>query len=238
MELVGSKSKTVINTKIRGDVKVMFDYKNEIITLPITPGEIEISGAGNNETASIVKLGDINIIKTPGLKEISFSGILPFENNYPFIKTKSNFKSYEFYIEYFNKIRKDKSSVKLLIVGLGIDVNVSIEDFNYKFEAGSEDVSFEISLKEYKNSAIKTISIVQPPAPQTRPPGTDIVIGCDVIVNGRLHRDSYGSAPGQTRTNYRGKVNFTANGRSHPFHVTDPNGGWLGWVTASSVQRV
>ena len=65
-----------------------------------------------------------------------------------------------------------------------------------------------------------------------------IGIGSDVIVNGRLHRDSYGSGPGQMRTNYRGKVNFINMKGSHPYHVTQPDGGWLGWVTASSVRRV
>ncbi len=34
------------------------------------------------------------------------------------------------------------------------------------------------------------------------------MIGSDVIVNGRLHRDSYGKGPGQTRTNYKGKINL------------------------------
>ena len=62
--------------------------------------------------------------------------------------------------------------------------------------------------------------------------------GCSVIVNGRLHRDSYGSGPGMTLSNYRGKINFVQNGRSHPYHVTDPSGRWMGWVTASSVRVI
>ncbi|MDE7060884.1 MAG: hydrolase, partial [Lachnospiraceae bacterium] len=59
-----------------------------------------------------------------------------------------------------------------------------------------------------------------------------------VLVNGRLHRDSYGNGPGQTKNNYRGKINFINQKGSHPYHVTTPTGGWLGWVTADSVKGV
>ena len=47
--------------------------------------------------------------------------------------------------------------------------------------------------------------------------------------------DSYGAKPGKTFTNYKGKVNFINKKGTHPYHVTTPSGGWLGWVTAGSV---
>ena len=63
----------------------------------------------------------------------------------------------------------------------------------------------------------------------------DITVGCQVILNGRVHRDSYGSGPGMSFTNYRGKVNLINKHGSHPYHVTTPSGGWLGWVSKESV---
>ena len=53
-----------------------------------------------------------------------------------------------------------------------------------------------------------------------------------------MYRDSYGNGPGQMRSTYRGKINFINMSGSHPYHVTTPSGGWLGWVTADSVQGV
>ncbi len=66
----------------------------------------------------------------------------------------------------------------------------------------------------------------------------EIMIGSDVIVNGVLHRDSYGKGAGQSRNNYKGKVNLINKKGSHPYHVTTPEGAWLGWVTEGSVKGV
>ena len=73
------------------------------------------------------------------------------------------------------------------------------------------------------------------PAAKVTPTPKQITIGCDVVLNGRVHYDSYGAKPGKTFTNYRGKVNFINKKGSHPYHVTTPDGSWLGWVTAESV---
>ena len=62
-----------------------------------------------------------------------------------------------------------------------------------------------------------------------------ITIGCDVILNGRVQSDSYGSKPGKTFTNYRCKISLINKKGSHAYHVTTPDGSWLGWVTEESV---
>ena len=61
-----------------------------------------------------------------------------------------------------------------------------------------------------------------------------VTICCEMIVDRRLHGSSYGDASGQTRTNYRGKINFINLQGSHPYHITTPEGGGLtGWRLTS-----
>ena len=73
------------------------------------------------------------------------------------------------------------------------------------------------------------------PPPKKAVAPAEITQGCTVILNGRVHRDSYGSNPGKTFSNYKGKVNLINTKGTHPYHVTTPEGSWLGWVTKESV---
>ena len=132
-------------------------------------------------------------------------------------------------------------------------MKVSVENFSYYHQAGDhEDAYYSIDFKEYRDYHIKQIPInsssgqstatntptpakpvIPPPAKPATP--TQITKGCDVILNGRVYYDSYGSKPGKTFSNYRCKVNLINMKGTHPYHVTTPSGSWLGWVTKESV---
>lgn len=108
------------------------------------------------------------------------------------------------------------------------------------------DIMLSIKLKQYKVYSTKIVKIEK--AKEDTPKveviqeresdPKEIMIGSDVIVNGVLHRDSYGKGAGQSRNNYKGKVNLINKKGSHPYHVTTPEGAWLGWVTEGSVKGV
>lgn len=51
--------------------------------LPIPPAKMDIRIKNKNKTVNLINEGEINIIKTEGLKEISFELLLP-NSNYPF----------------------------------------------------------------------------------------------------------------------------------------------------------
>ena len=55
-----------------------------VIPLPITPAKISITTPSKNQTVTLINDGEINILKTPGLREISFDFLLP-QNKYPFM---------------------------------------------------------------------------------------------------------------------------------------------------------
>ena len=226
-------------------IGIFIEYDKEVIQFPINPEEINISIEGNNDKTEVVKLGEVNIIKDKKLSNIEFEGFFPFDNYHPAILTKNEFQPPKFYIDFIDKIRTNKSPIRLVISDLNINLMVSIDDFEYKHIAGTEDIDYSISFSEYKQLKVTPVTISNDVPNkdnnQSRPPSTEkkVTVGCEVIVNGRLHRDSFGKGPGKTLKNYYGKLNFVkTDNRSHPYHVTSLNGGWMGWVTKQSVKVI
>ena len=230
------------------DIGFFINYDGQVVQLPVNPEKVEVKFSGNNSTTEIIQLGEINLLKDRKLAEISFSSFFPQEDWFPAIKTRGQFKRPAFYKSFFEGIQKDKKPCRLIITGLNITMKTSVENFSYYHQGGDhEDAYYSLDFKEYRDYHITQIpvdpSLKRPTAPAKRPtpqparPATpaQITKGCNVILNGRVHYDSYGSKPGKTFSNYRGKVNFINMKGSHPYHVTTPSGGWLGWVTKESV---
>lgn len=227
------------------DIGFFINYNNLVVQLPVNPEKVEVRYDGNNRTTEIIKLGEINLLKDRKLAEISFKSFFPHDDWFPAVRTRGQFKPPDFYKKFFEGIQKDKKPCRLIITGLNITMKVSVENFSYYHQAGDhEDAYYSIDFKEYRdyhitqiptNSSSERSTATNTPAPAKPVTPTQITKGCDVILNGRVYYDSYGSKPGKTFSNYRGKVNLTNMKGSHPYHVTTPSGGWLGWVTKESV---
>lgn len=230
------------------DIGFFINYDGQVVQLPVNPEKVEVKFSGNNSTTEIIQLGEINLLKDRKLAEISFSSFFPQDDWFPAIRTRGQFKRPDFYKSFFEGIQEDKKPCRLIITGLNITMKTSVENFSYYHQGGDhEDAYYSLDFKEYRDYHITQIPIdpslkrptapAKSPTPQPAKPATpaQITKGCDVILNGRVHYDSYGSKPGKTFSNYKGKVNFINMKGSHPYHVTTPSGGWLGWVTKESV---
>ena len=228
------------------EIAFAFKYDKKVVLLPITPEDIEISYPGNNKTADVILLGEINLLKTRKLATFSIKSWFPDENWYPGIVTSGRFRKSSYYVNFFEKIRDEKKPCWFYIYGLNFSMQVSIESFTYSRKGGEhEDLYYTLSLKEYRPFSVRELpKIVQEESdevletldkktPTLEP--TEITIGSTVVVNGTLHRDSYGSNPGKTLHNYTGKVNLINKKGTHPYHITDTSGGWLGWVNNEAV---
>ena len=66
-----------------------YDFYFGTIRLPVTPAELTITTPSKNETVTLINDGEINIVKKQGLKEISFSFMLPHQK-YPFVKSQDD----------------------------------------------------------------------------------------------------------------------------------------------------
>lgn len=230
------------------------------LQLPIPPEKVEMTIKNQNTTIDLINDQEFNVLRKPGLTEISFEVLIP-QVKYPFASYPNGFKSGAYYIDQFEKLKTSLKPFQLIITRampngkllFDTNIKVSLEDYTIKEEASNGfDLVVSLNFKQYVEVATKIVKVtiddnrkkpVITPEAQARPASSSSTnvkptIGCDVIVNGRLHRDSYGAAPGQTRTNYKGKINFVNLKGSHPYHVTTPQGGWLGWVLPDAVKVI
>lgn len=133
-------------------------YNDRIIQLPVNPEDITISGSSSNDTTDTVGQGEISNIGFPGLKELTISSFFPKRyNGELYINTGGQFEEPEFYIKFFEDIKKDRKPFRLIITDLNINMLVSIESFSNTYAYGTDDVDYELELKEYKEHNIRIL---------------------------------------------------------------------------------
>lgn len=218
------------------------EYGAVTIQLPVNPEELTISRTANNNETEVVSLGSIVEIGEFGLKKFSIKSFLPawHKRNEPYVE-KGDFLPPRAVINWIAQFNNLKKPFRFILGGSDIIVNmlVTVESFDYTKQAGdTEDTYYELNLVEWVDYSPKTVTVNSGGTTNNNKPSTNqkITQGSIVIVNGRLHRDSYGSAPGVTERNARRKINFIEPSRPYPYHVTLLDGGWRGWVTADSVR--
>lgn len=143
-------------------IKLSFNNETEAFQFPILPESIEVSGASDNKTYTISKLGEINVINNMKLKEISFEGIFP-ARWFPACSVKENeLFPPKYYIDLIQKWRQEKKPMYLVMTGSTMNINmfVSIEDFSWSEKAGAVgDINFDISFLEYRSYAAKKVKV-------------------------------------------------------------------------------
>lgn len=143
-------------------ITLSFNNETEAFQFPILPESIEVSGASDNKTYTISKLGEINVINDMKLKEVSFEGIFP-ARWFPAcsVKEKELFPP-KHYIDLIEKWRGEKKPMRLVMTGSTMNINmlVSVEDFSWSEEAGAVgDINFDISFLEYRSYAAKKAKV-------------------------------------------------------------------------------
>ncbi|EKZ7015255.1 hypothetical protein QLI93_001612 [Listeria monocytogenes] len=225
-------------------IQFYLDVEGKRYILPVNPPEIKIKKSSNNTTIEVVKLGDVNQLGSKTLADFSISSFFPKNQKVSYINKKATKKTPTQWVKVIEDAKANNKRVRVIVTDTSINILSAIQDFEWGLVDSTGDIEFSISFKEYRNYSAKYVKTVKkkvstgknkrPKPPNNKP----IAIGCEVIVNGRLHRDSYGTGPGQTEVNALRKVNFMSKGKKCPYHVTTLNGGWRGWVTAGSVKRV
>ena len=150
----------------------MYVFKLGNLLLPVTPGSLELKIDNKNETISLINDGDVNVLKRPGLTEISFDALLP-NVEYPFAVYQNGFKPADHYTTWLKNKKNAAAPFQLQIgnqrgTSLGnsvystiLSITVALEGYTLKEDAErhGRDVYASVKLKEYKSIVTKKITL-------------------------------------------------------------------------------
>ena len=136
------------------------------LPLPIAPEKIEFSVPSMNKTVNLVDLGEINVVRTGGLKEISFEMLLP-SFKYPFANYSFGSFSTAQAIGYLEYLKQTGTTAYFIVTRCrkGIpswwtNIRVTLEDFKVIEDANNgTDVLVSINLKEYREYSTKLAEV-------------------------------------------------------------------------------
>lgn len=156
------------------DYYIQLSYNNraEYMYFPVNPETIEFADALDGSTHDVTGIGEINVIKSPRLREVSFSGIFPadyspyhiyYDARHSSIKEQYYDDPYE-YVKKIIRWMQTGKRARLFYSSARYTINmpVSIESFDWKEAAGQVgDIQYDIKLKEYKFYLPKKVELVK-----------------------------------------------------------------------------
>lgn len=120
------------------------------IVLPINPQAFKISNGMNNTSLLVHNLGEINLKGKRGLWSITLESFFPSQK-YDFAMD-SYHPPYEYYIKKLKALFVANTTVHLIITKTDINMYCTIESFEYGHEERNMDVSYSLTLKEYREA--------------------------------------------------------------------------------------
>ncbi len=161
----------------------MYEMYIQKILFPVAPGKLSVKINGKNKTVTLIKEGEVNLIKTTGLTDITIDELLlPMVQKYPFavyaerVETKkgssklkkTKFRNAKYYLDKLEAWKKKKEPVlfKLLRIrpdGKKLSMNTqfmcTIEDYEIIEDADKYgmDVCVKLKLKQYRYWGTKKV---------------------------------------------------------------------------------
>lgn len=185
-------------------IYLSYNNQEEGFQLPIVPGKIEINAGGKGETFDVSKLGEINVIKDPALKEYSFESFFPAS---PMPFTSGTVFEPSFYKDLIEKWMGTKRPIRFIFVGSTFEINTpaSIEQFDWSEQNGTVgDIFFSLKLKEYKFYSAQKVVVQQTTATPTG--STTAVAKKKARADSRNKPKTYTLKPGDTLIGVSRKV--------------------------------
>lgn len=144
-----------------------YDVYLDKVLLPVAPPKIKTDIRNKNKTIELINDGEVNLLKTPGLTEISFTILLP-NVKYPFGKYPDGFKNSAYFLGVFEQYKVSKKPFQFIIsrtlpngtVPFHTNLRMSLEDYSYEdTTAEGFDIKVTLNLKQYKDYGTKTVKI-------------------------------------------------------------------------------
>lgn len=136
--------------------------------LPLPPEKIPIKYTGQNKTATLINGEEINMIRPPGLAEISLDVVIP-QMDYPFAVWDGSFENAEDFLERLKELKEDGTTFEFIVIRDGpgnnsffdTNLDVTLEDYKVSDDVKEGvDLIVSLSLKEYKSYGTKIMNFV------------------------------------------------------------------------------
>lgn len=143
--------------------------------LPIPPQKIPIKYPGQNKTATLINGEEINIVRPPGLAEISIDVIIP-QMNYPCAMWDGSVDDAEDFINRLQDLKESGDSFEFIVIRDSFDTNmdVTLEDYKVSDDVKEgRDLVVSITMKEAKHYGTKVMNftiIPEQPVPAAAAP--------------------------------------------------------------------
>lgn len=218
-------------------------YKtSETIQLPVNPAELKLKYEGDDQSQTVVNLGEINRLGELKLVGIIIESVFPnYETTYT---ATSELQEPQFYIDYIRDVQDTKNHMQLVVANTKISMPMTVASFEYGFEDGfDEEYKYSLELKQYREFKVVKVSSSKKKKKKKSKKGKKRIsppkkfgVHSSVIVNGRLHMDSNGNGPGAYEKNVKRTVINIATGHKFPICV-GIGAAARGWVKKSDVRK-
>ena len=247
---------------------IYFTGSGGMVRLPINPEKLPVSRDNDNAEYNVLGIGPIMVPRTPKLKELSFSGLFPAEDN-P-----------DTYINFFESAMLNKSVLVYTPVRYYEDgrpfglsdsgMQCLVTEFKSEERGGETgDFYFDLTVTEYRDytpqrmqiatssasgaSNVATAALNATPAAQTQTtaktlklmasPSRDIpqgqlYSGAYAICNGTVYQDSQRGYVLDQLNGQRVIVRRIDNEAPSGIYITHEDGTYIGWVEAQTLQVV
>nr|DAU93841.1 MAG TPA: tail assembly protein [Caudoviricetes sp.] len=138
------------------------------ISIPVLPSEYQVQSSQNNQSETIIGIGEVSLKGKRNLMTISFSSFFPLRRNSSYCRRGSILKPLQ-YVDAIERM-KQTGTVKIVITGSPIRMDCTIESFEWGENDGTGDIFYSISFKEYRNVGASKSSVAQDGLGESAPP--------------------------------------------------------------------
>ena len=136
--------------------EIWFKTKDKAVRLPVIPSEFERVIDAGYDTNAIIGLGDVAVLTSNGLAQLSLSSFFP-NNEYSFNEYSNVPKPYDM-VRYFKEWKNKGTVVRVILTGTDINQEMYITNFAYGERDGTGDVYYTMDLLEYRPIIVPTIT--------------------------------------------------------------------------------
>ena len=136
--------------------EIWFKTKDKAVRLPVIPSEFERVIDAGYDTNAIIGLGDVAVLTSNGLAQLSLSSFFP-NKEYSFNEYSNVPKPYDM-VRYFKEWKNKGTVVRVIFTGTDINQEMYITNFAYGEKDGTGDVYYNMDLLEYRPIIVPTIT--------------------------------------------------------------------------------